>query len=202
MSYDDVKTSVEINYGLVIQRITEIVKAESDGDIAEALGVTPQTFSTWKRRKTIPYEKIALFALKKNVSLDYILLGRVPEVELSSQIDREVAVELVTEMKSNLRAYFRNTATIPALSIFVHVYNMVCHIKDPGDRLKSAEKQIALLKLSGAKSMLKNLKAEHTEDDSAVIASLEAEAAREAAKAEVDPGADVAGIDYNTIRLG
>lgn len=67
--------NIELKLVDVLSRIAKLSDVYTDADVAEVLGVSPQTLSTWKRRGTIPYERICSFATAKDVSLDYLLLG-------------------------------------------------------------------------------------------------------------------------------
>ncbi|MEJ1341203.1 MAG: helix-turn-helix domain-containing protein [Candidatus Sedimenticola sp. (ex Thyasira tokunagai)] len=60
----------------ILKRVTEICGARSDSAVAKELGVTPQAIGNTRRRGTIPYEKLCLFAEQHEVSLDYLLLGK------------------------------------------------------------------------------------------------------------------------------
>ena len=50
-----------------------------DRDIASALDLDPQYFAVIKRRKKIPYEKLALFCKASKVNLNWILLEQKPQ---------------------------------------------------------------------------------------------------------------------------
>jgi len=62
-----------------IGQILDIISSQTgklkNTEIAIELGVSPQVLGTWKKRGTIPYEKICEFAEIKSISLDYLLLG-------------------------------------------------------------------------------------------------------------------------------
>ena len=60
----------------VLARIAAITGATSDSALAKELGVAKQTLSTWKSRGTIPYERTIQFADEREISLDYLLLGK------------------------------------------------------------------------------------------------------------------------------
>lgn len=60
----------------ILLRVTEISGARSDSAIAKELSVSPQAIGNARKRGTIPYEKLFLFAQQHNVSLDYLFLGK------------------------------------------------------------------------------------------------------------------------------
>ena len=76
MNKNIVKPSGGISFDVVMHRVASLLGISSDSDVARALKVTPQTFSTWKRRGTVPYEKLAFFAADNDVSLDYLIPGK------------------------------------------------------------------------------------------------------------------------------
>ena len=69
-----------INFQEVIQRVKQILAQHNkkakilDRDIADALELDPQYFAVIKRRKKIPYEAIAYFCRRYNISMNWILL--------------------------------------------------------------------------------------------------------------------------------
>lgn len=66
---------MELNLSDVLSRVGKLSGVSTDAEIARVLGVSPQTLSTWKRRGTIPYERVCDYAVNNDVSLDYLLLG-------------------------------------------------------------------------------------------------------------------------------
>jgi hypothetical protein len=69
-----------INFLDIMQRIKQILSEHNkkekilDRDIADALELDPQYFAVIKRRKKIPYEAIAYFCKRYNISMNWILL--------------------------------------------------------------------------------------------------------------------------------
>ena len=69
----------------VMQRVKTILLQEKkkekilDRDIASALDLDPQYFAVIKRRKKIPYEKLAFFCKETKVSLNWVLLEQKPQ---------------------------------------------------------------------------------------------------------------------------
>jgi len=64
----------------IMQRIKQILSEHNkkekilDRDIADALKLDPQYFAVIKRRNKIPYEAIAYFCKRYNISMNWILL--------------------------------------------------------------------------------------------------------------------------------
>ena len=69
----------------VMQRVKTILMQEKkkekilDRDIASALNLDPQYFAVIKRRKKIPYEKLAFFCKASKVNLNWVLLEQKPQ---------------------------------------------------------------------------------------------------------------------------
>ncbi len=74
-----------IDFQDVMQRIKEILiiktKKEKilDRDIADILKLDPQYYAVIKRRKKIPYEKLAYFCKENKISMNWILLEQKPQ---------------------------------------------------------------------------------------------------------------------------
>ncbi len=74
-----------IDFSDVMQRIKEILiikmKKEKilDRDIADILKLDPQYYAVIKRRKKIPYEKLAYFCKENKISMNWILLEQKPQ---------------------------------------------------------------------------------------------------------------------------
>ena len=68
-----------------MERIESILAKEKgrrhiyNREIAEALALSPEYYAVIKKRGKIPYEAIALFCKKREVSLNWILLGQEPQ---------------------------------------------------------------------------------------------------------------------------
>lgn len=77
------KSHVDIND--VLDRVAALVGADSDARLATELGTTSQVIHGWRKRGTIPYEKLVEFAtrpdVRASVSLDYLLFGKDEEHE-------------------------------------------------------------------------------------------------------------------------
>ena len=65
------KKSIEI-----LERLKKITQVKTDAGLSEALGVSPQTLSSWKGRDSIPYSICIELARERGISLDWLLAGR------------------------------------------------------------------------------------------------------------------------------
>lgn len=63
-------------FDAIIQRLMEMYQVNKNIDLCKKLNLSPQTLSTWRGRNKIPFELCVKVALEKNVSLDWLLLGR------------------------------------------------------------------------------------------------------------------------------
>lgn len=74
-----------IDFNEVMQRIKEFLTTKRkkekilDRDIAKSLDLDPQYFAVIKRRKKIPYEKLAYFCKDNKISMNWILLEQKPK---------------------------------------------------------------------------------------------------------------------------
>ncbi len=74
-----------IDFQEVMQRIKEILIIKTkkdkilDRDIADTLKLDPQYYAVIKRRKKIPYEKLAYFCKENRISMNWILLEQKPK---------------------------------------------------------------------------------------------------------------------------
>lgn len=62
----------------VISRLKLAIGTKSDSELGTALGVPPQTISSWKSRDSVPYAKCVEVAEERNISLDWLLTGDGP----------------------------------------------------------------------------------------------------------------------------
>ena len=74
-----------IDFNAVMQRIKEVLNTNTkkekilDRDIAKSLDLDPQYFAVIKRRKKIPYEKLAYFCKENKINMNWILLEQKPQ---------------------------------------------------------------------------------------------------------------------------
>jgi phage repressor protein C with HTH and peptisase S24 domain len=69
----------------IIDNIKDVLSVELgerrvfDKDVAEALGLSRESLSHLKRRNSIPYEAIAYFCAKREISINWILFDQLPK---------------------------------------------------------------------------------------------------------------------------
>lgn len=59
----------------VLIRMKQVTASSTDSALSNALGVSPQTLSSWKMRDSVPYSICVDLAAKHGLSLDWLLLG-------------------------------------------------------------------------------------------------------------------------------
>ena len=67
-----------LNFLEIIQRIKKILNVKSDKDVANSIGMNPNSFFNRKKRGTIPMTEIVLFANTHNVNLEWLINGNEP----------------------------------------------------------------------------------------------------------------------------
>lgn len=73
------------NIDSVLSRLYGKLGIDKDIDFCKKYDFKPNTVSTWKKRGSIPYDRIIEISQNANISLDYILTGT--ENKISSNID-------------------------------------------------------------------------------------------------------------------
>lgn len=77
-----------------------------NADIARATGISNMTLSDWKRGVSTPkQDKLMKIADCLGVSVDYLLTGEEPKVDLSAQADLWVAIRHDKELLNALEKY-------------------------------------------------------------------------------------------------
>ena len=61
---------------LIISRLFDIFNVNNDVDLAEKLGVARGTVSSWRARGQVPWKQCLEAAIRKDVSLDWLVTGR------------------------------------------------------------------------------------------------------------------------------
>lgn len=59
----------------VLERLAQTLGSRTGSQLAEALGVSPQTISSWKSRESVPYAQCVSIASEWGISLDWLLTG-------------------------------------------------------------------------------------------------------------------------------
>lgn len=59
----------------VIERLKQLLSKETDQDLADCLGVSKPTISSWRQRNAVPYAICIQIAKEHGLNLDWLLLG-------------------------------------------------------------------------------------------------------------------------------
>ncbi|KXS54843.1 MAG: transcriptional regulator [Marinobacter sp. T13-3] len=79
MRIEESRHGSEIDINAVLDRVARLVDARNDASLAEVFGTSRQVLSGWRKRGTIPYEKLVELARDlEGVSLNYLLWGDLP----------------------------------------------------------------------------------------------------------------------------
>lgn len=79
------KKETVMNNQEIIEKLKDILSAELPGkmvydkDVAEALGMSKESFSHFKKRGSVPLEQIAYFCAKRKISINWILFEQMPK---------------------------------------------------------------------------------------------------------------------------
>lgn len=110
----------------VLARMKAVTRTESDSELARAIGISPQTLSSWKVRDSVPYSICVELALQQHCSLDWLLLGvgvqaRAPSDDAAHALLLQLrtlgpedlhAISRVVEEKQQLRALEQQVAAL------------------------------------------------------------------------------------------
>lgn len=142
----------------VLSRVGKLSNVSTDAEIANVLGVSPQTLSTWKRRETIPYEKVCDFAVLNDVSLDYLLLGSSSAKSVSKNgfIDSELFNKIIQMVRSN-ESELNGVRLDLLIEHIVSIYNNVIQCESESEKNRMLNAQLRLLNLFALNHFLQNI---------------------------------------------
>lgn len=120
----------------VLTRVAAAADVKNDAALARALGVSPQTLSSWRKRGTVPHEAVAAFAADNGFSLDYLLLGKGPSRRYDGVIDLQLMEEIGMEIEDLIKGAAKPSRKIGGAGFAYYcsvVYNRISRITRPGD---------------------------------------------------------------------
>ncbi|MBF8781326.1 helix-turn-helix domain-containing protein [Pseudomonas fulva] len=94
------------NNGLiaVLARLKQVTASDTDAALSRALGISPQTLSSWKVRNSIPYSLCVDLAERSGISLDWLLLGKGPcRLPMAQATPAEPGSEAESQLIEKLR---------------------------------------------------------------------------------------------------
>ncbi len=65
----------DYEFNVVMERLKNVSNTSSYNALAEMLGLSSSAFANFKKRNSIPYERVFSFANSLNVSIDWLLTG-------------------------------------------------------------------------------------------------------------------------------
>ncbi len=77
----------------ILERLKQITACQTDSALSRALGISPQTLSSWKVRASVPYALCVELAIRHDLSLDWLLLGKEPRLPPSSPAEARSHIE-------------------------------------------------------------------------------------------------------------
>lgn len=92
-------------FAAVLARMKLVTQSTTDSGLSSALGVSPQTVSSWKGRDSIPYAICVDLAHKHGISLDWLLVGEGPRFRAHSHqamnplADPDWETQLIAELR-------------------------------------------------------------------------------------------------------
>ncbi|MFV3382682.1 MULTISPECIES: helix-turn-helix domain-containing protein [Pseudomonas] len=89
----------------ILHRMKSLTGATTDAELSKALGISPQTLSSWKIRESIPYALCMEFAQEHGLSLDWLLLGdgqqnRTSSAPLSHEHQQAWEADLLEQLRA------------------------------------------------------------------------------------------------------
>ncbi|HGZ70044.1 MAG TPA: LexA family transcriptional regulator, partial [Nitratifractor sp.] len=89
----------------IIEKIKDILSNELEGkkvydkDVAEALGISKESLSHFKKRNSVPLEQIVYFCAKRKISINWILFSQEPK-SLEEDTNRYVRVRYFSKINA------------------------------------------------------------------------------------------------------
>lgn len=144
MSTKDTDNSrFEIEIHAVLGRVAKLTRVNTDAALAEALGTSRQVLSGWKKRGTIPFDRLCELAIERDLSLDYILIGKKHEV-VSQGIKKGIFNEVWSALRSEDCQLHQLSGDL-LLEQAILIYNQVVQITEPSLREQAIDGSISLL---------------------------------------------------------
>lgn len=75
---------------IILERIKKSLKISNDAEFCQNFNILKNTYSTWKKRDTLPHDFIIELVQNANLSLDYVFFGK--EIIKSKSSSRQIAL--------------------------------------------------------------------------------------------------------------
>ena len=95
-----------MNLPVIIEKIKDIISSDLpnkrvfDKDVANALELSKESLTHFKKRNSIPYEQIAFFCAKKKISINWLLFDQEPK-SLEEQTERYSKIKYFKDINAS-----------------------------------------------------------------------------------------------------
>lgn len=95
-----------MNLTTIIEKIKDIISSDLpnkrvfDKDVANALGLSKESLTHFKKRNSIPYEQIAFFCATKKISINWLLFDQEPK-SLEEQTERYSRIKYFKDINAS-----------------------------------------------------------------------------------------------------
>lgn len=72
-------TTVNYDLDAILRRVAKVVNADTDKEVAAALGVSASAIPTWKKHARVPFAALSTFAVANRLNWYWLILGTGPE---------------------------------------------------------------------------------------------------------------------------
>lgn len=151
----------------ILGRVAGLLGVRQDAEVAAALGVSPQTYSTWKARKTIPFARLCTLAQERNVSLDWLLLGRGGPSPAGAAIDAELFERIFRAAWDGYQELPGPISVNFVVASACRIYGKVSAVVEPAQRSKLLEEEVNHSLAALAYAMAAMLRRQQTADSRA-----------------------------------
>lgn len=95
------------NFGQIFAKIKKYFNVNSEKELCEKLDINYNTYYTWYKRNSIPWDLLALICEKEKLSMDELVFNY-QNLDLSKRLVLEKMDNLSNDGKSGLTKYFRS----------------------------------------------------------------------------------------------
>jgi len=93
----------------IVDRLSNKLNCKTDKELSDLLDVRRTTLSSWRSKSSIPIEKLTEIARKYDLSLDYLVLGKVQEKK--SSLDKELLGKIALQFEIAYKALEERNGT-------------------------------------------------------------------------------------------
>lgn len=103
------RETVELDYETIMKRLRTLIRADSEIELARALGLSSSGLANQKRRGIVPWDRVVELAVSRNMSLDELVFREMHAVREQQQgyVRRVVEAEPIDPVLSDIQAWIR-----------------------------------------------------------------------------------------------